>query len=285
MSAGRLFLILLTFAVGGSLCGYLGRKLLAMVFDGRGVLWVVVYVLLVTLLWPLCVIVVSIFTGQFNFFRAYLAKMGRRISGQKKADVGHFNIAIFASGTGSNAEQIIGQLPQLVPTKVRKPVFKIIISDNPAAKVLDLAGRNKIPSAVIQLKGLNDAATGDMYRDLLEPLEIDLIILAGYLKKIPAAVVARYPDRIVNIHPALLPAYGGKGMYGANVHRAVIAANESFSGISIHLVDEIYDNGKILLQEKVSVDKTDTPESLAKKVLALEHKYYPQVIAEIINQS
>jgi phosphoribosylglycinamide formyltransferase-1 len=116
--------------------------------------------------------------------------------------------------------------------------------------------------------------------NLLSDKQIDFIVLAGYLLKIPAEVVKAYPGRIVNIHPALLPSYGGKGMYGHHVHEAVLAAGDKESGITIHLVDELYDNGSILFQARCPVYPTDTPETLAERVHALEYAHYPRVIDE-----
>ena len=114
--------------------------------------------------------------------------------------------------------------------------------------------------------------------NLLEKHKIDLIVLAGYIKKLPKEITDKFENRIINIHPALLPKFGGKGMYGMNVHKAVIEAKEKYSGPTIHFVDDIYDNGEILLQKKVEISADDTPESLQKKVLELEHVVYPEAI-------
>jgi len=114
--------------------------------------------------------------------------------------------------------------------------------------------------------------------------EIDFIVLAGYLKKIPASLISQYPDKIINIHPALLPNYGGKGMYGTNVHQAVIENKEKVSGITIHFVDEIYDHGKIIFQEKCDIENGESIESLANKIQNLEYEHFPRVIAEVIQK-
>jgi Folate-dependent phosphoribosylglycinamide formyltransferase PurN len=118
--------------------------------------------------------------------------------------------------------------------------------------------------------------------DILINEKIDYIILAGYLLKIPEILIQKYPDKIINIHPALLPKYGGKGMYGDRVHKAVIAANERESGITIHVVNEVYDSGKILFQDKCIIDPSDTPEDLAAKIHVLEQKNFPKVIEKYI---
>ena len=116
----------------------------------------------------------------------------------------------------------------------------------------------------------------------MKKYNVDFIILAGYLKKIPSALIKAYPEKIVNIHPALLPAYGGAGMYGNRVHEAVVAAGEKESGISIHFVDEIYDHGRIIFQAKCPVEQTDTAAALAKKIHALEHTHFGRVAGEVI---
>lgn len=279
VSGGRLLLIIVTFAVGGSLCGYAGRKILGLLNFDKGVLWVLLYIILITILWPLAVIVVSIFTGQFGFFRRYLQRIFRRMSGGKKT--GPVNLAIFASGTGTNAGKIISELPGLLAGK-KEVCIAVIITDNPNAGVLKIAAANKIPAEFISLKNKTAAETDEAYISLLKKYSIDFIVLAGYLKKIPSSLISLYPNKIVNIHPALLPAYGGKGMYGMRVHDAVIAAGEKQSGISIHFVDEIYDHGKIVFQSACDIDKDESAASLAEKIHALEHRYYPSKIAEIL---
>ena len=279
VSGGRLLLIIVTFAAGGSLCGYAGRKLLGLMNLEKGVLWVVLYIILITILWPIAVILVSIFTGQFGFFRRYLQRIFRRMSGGKKTE--RINLVIFASGTGTNAEKIISELPNLLAGKKEIHVA-VIITDNPDAGVLKIAAANGIPSELISLKNKTAAETDEAYISLLKKYSIDFIVLAGYLKKIPPSLIALYPNKIINIHPALLPAYGGKGMYGMRVHDAVIAAGEKQSGISIHFVDDIYDHGKIIFQSACEIDKDESAASLAKKIHALEHQYYPSKIAEVL---
>lgn len=280
VSGGRLLLIIATFAGGGSLCGYAGRKLLGMTGLEKGVLWVILYILLITILWPLAVILVSIFTGQFSFFSSYLQRMFRRMKGGKNSSA-NTNIAIFASGTGTNAEKIIQTLPGLLDGK-KQAAIAVIITDNPQAGVLKIAAAHHIPSEIISLKNKTAAETEEAYISLLKKYAVDFIILAGYLKKIPAAMTALYPKKIVNIHPALLPAYGGKGMYGKHVHDAVIAAKEKQSGISIHYVDEIYDHGQIIFQSSCDVSENETADSLAQKIHLLEHLHYPEQIAKLL---
>lgn len=269
VSGWNLFLVLVTFALGGSLCGYLGRKLLLLTGLEGGVLWFILYIIVVTLLWPLCVLLVSVPLGQFRFFRNYISRIIGKMKGSKPAP-----IAIFASGTGSNADKIIQHF-----SGHKLGVISLVVSDKADAGVLEIARRNNINTLIINKKQL-DAGT-----DLLSELskrKIQWIVLAGFLQKIPPALVKAYPNRILNIHPALLPKYGGKGMYGMHVHRAVLANQERESGITIHLVDDHYDHGETIFQATCPVAESDSPETLAKKVQALEHTHFPRVIEEIL---
>src|SRR5690606_29939557 len=139
-----------------------------------------------------------------------------------------------------------------------------------------------IPSFIIEKERF---FRGDAYVDELKQRDIQWIVLAGFLWKIPTTLINAFPGKIINIHPALLPKYGGKGMYGHFVHEAVIEAKEKESGITIHYVDEQFDHGKHILQLTCPVDETDTPETLAKKIQVLEHKHYPEVIAQLIDKN
>ena len=184
------------------------------------------------------------------------------------------NIAIFASGTGTNAQRIIDYFRYHPSIKIT-----LIVSNKPGAGVLTIAGKENIPSLILEK---DHFFMGDAYKAELETRQIGFIILAGFLWKIPSRLIAAYPNKIVNIHPALLPKHGGKGMYGHRVHEAVIAAREKESGITVHYVDELYDHGNIIYQANCSIDEKDTPDSLAQKILALEHTHYPAVIEKII---
>lgn len=190
------------------------------------------------------------------------------------------NIAIFASGAGSNAEVIIRNLGKHV--SISEGCVKLILTNNKNAGVLSIAFDNSISSEIINLNQKTDEEAFTIYKEVLQKHKIDFIVLAGYLKKIPAELTKLYPQKIVNIHPALLPAYGGAGMYGARVHEAVVAAKEKESGITIHFVDEIYDHGKIIFQAKCTLSKDETAASLAKKVQALEYENYTSVISKVI---
>ncbi len=192
------------------------------------------------------------------------------------------NIAIFASGAGSNANVIIRNLEKYISKS--EGCVELILTNNKNAGVLGIAYENRVNSEIINLKQKTDSEAFQIYNEVLQKHKIDFIVLAGYLKKIPAALTKLYPNRIVNIHPALLPAYGGAGMYGAKVHEAVVAAKGKESGITIHFVDEIYDHGKIIFQAKCTLEENETAISLAKKVQALEYENYTQVIAALISK-
>lgn len=189
------------------------------------------------------------------------------------------NIAIFASGRGSNFKAIFqhiqrGEIPATVVC---------LISDNPGAKALDFAVANRIPQFVIPPKAF--ATPREFGRELLNVLtrqRAEWIVLAGYLKKIPDEVVRRYRNRIVNIHPALLPAFGGKGMYGMRVHQAVFNSGARISGVTVHLVNSEYDAGPIVAQEAVSLEDCAGPEQIAEKVLEAEHRLYPRTLKKLL---
>lgn len=182
------------------------------------------------------------------------------------------NLAIFASGSGTNAENIINRFKKHPNISV-----SAIFSNKPDAYVIRRAKNHGIPYYTFNKEQLNDP---NYIYHILDDHKTDYIILAGFLLKIPEKMVAEYRDRIINIHPALLPKYGGKGMYGMNVHKAVVEAGEKESGITIHLVDEKYDNGKILFQASCPVTPDDTPETLADKIHQLEQDNFPRVIEE-----
>ncbi len=186
------------------------------------------------------------------------------------------NIAIFASGSGTNAEAIF----EYFKSKKLFPV-KLILSNNSRAYVLERAKKLGILYKVFDRKELFETS---FVMDILEQEKIDFVVLAGFMWMVPENILNKYKNRIVNIHPALLPKFGGKGMYGMHVHEAVIKNGEKESGITIHYVNAEYDKGEIILQAKCKVEPDDTPESLAQKVHQLEHEHYPKVIESIIDQ-
>ncbi len=183
-------------------------------------------------------------------------------------------LAVFASGNGSNAQR----LAEFFHAD-GSATISVIYSNKPDAYVLERARLLGIPSMIFDRHTFYD--TDVLLRDL-RSRSIDWIILAGFLWLMPPYLLEAYKGRIVNIHPALLPKYGGKGMYGMKVHEAVIAAGEPESGISIHLVNEHYDEGQVIFQARCAVEPHDTPESLAQKIHALEYEYYPQVVKDLV---
>ena len=183
-------------------------------------------------------------------------------------------IAVFASGAGSNALKIIDHFKN--HSKIR---VALIVGNKAGTGIFQIAAQNKIPAILIEKQRFYQE---DPYTAELKERHIDFIVLAGFLWKVPPALIAAYPNKIVNIHPALLPNYGGKGMYGHFVHEAVLAAGESESGISIHFIDEVYDHGQVIFQARCPVSSDETPLSLAQKVQILEHQHYPTVIEKTI---
>jgi formyltetrahydrofolate-dependent phosphoribosylglycinamide formyltransferase len=322
----QIILIITCFALGGSLTGYSAKKIMDVLSVEKDWLWTIIYILLVTIIWPLAVLIVSFFFGQFKFFKGYVTRLGQRIGivrdlkfevsspvpapssdsegalsdklitpsaaeGLPKARhdpqlTTHLpiaigtrlttNIAIFASGAGSNAQRIIDHFRNSPSVKIA-----LIVCNKKKAGVLQIAEKENIPSLVIEKEKF---FSGSGYLDELASREIGFIVLAGFLWKVPEALIRAFPKRIINIHPALLPGYGGQGMYGSRVHEAVIRAQEKESGITIHYVDEHYDKGDIILQVKCPVLDNDTSESLAHRVHELEYANYPVVIEDLVKR-
>ena len=184
-------------------------------------------------------------------------------------------LAIFASGSGSNAEKIAEYFTGRTDIEI-----SLILSNNPQAGVIARARRYQVPVVLFDRKTFYDT---HRIIEILQNEHIDLVVLAGFMMLIPEAMVQAFPDKIVNIHPALLPKYGGKGMYGHFVHEAVVAAQELESGVSIHFVNERYDEGDIIFQATCEVIPTDTPEEVARKVQVLEHQHYPEVVDKLLS--
>lgn len=320
LSWPRFALVFSTFALGGSLCGYAGKRLMVFTQIDKGFLYYIIYILLVTLIWPISVLIVSIPMGQFPFFRNYLAKIWRRIAGMRKvngellmvnsqgnkeyeignveqemgnlggvgtkvseinpnptSDIRHpqIKIALFASGAGTNAAKIIAHLKNHP-----KIAVALVVCNKPGAGVIQIAAHNQVPVLMIEKERF---FRGNAYVDEIKHRGgIDFIVLAGFLWKVPHALIEAFPDRIINIHPALLPKYGGKGMYGMHVHEAVIAAGEKESGITIHYVNEHFDEGEHIFQARCEITANDTPETLAQKIHALEHQYFPEVVEQVV---
>lgn len=185
------------------------------------------------------------------------------------------SLAIFASGSGTNAENIIRYFSNSEFFKVA-----IVLSNKQGAGVHERAKKLNVPSIFFSKEAFE---SGEAILDILKTYQIDFIVLAGFMSKIADNLLAAYPHKIINIHPALLPKFGGKGMYGMHVHRAVIASGETKSGISIHYIDEHYDEGPIIFQAECPVFADDTPESLCERIHQLEHKWYPEIIEKVLN--
>ena len=182
-------------------------------------------------------------------------------------------LSIFVSGNGTNLQRIAEFF------KNNKEVEIVnVVCNNPQAYAIERAKNLGIPVRMITKQEFN---TPEFTQEMAD-LDLDLIVLAGFLWKVPASLIQAYPRRFVNIHPALLPNYGGKGFYGEHVHEAVVAAKEPFSGITIHYVNEIYDNGEIILQAYVTLSENETPDSLAAKIHKLEQAYFPVTIQQLL---
>ncbi len=289
----QFWLVILTFALGGSLSGRLCSFLLKMAFSEKNWAFWLVYPIVLTILWPFSVLFVSLLTGQFRFFKGYLGRVGAKLVGGLGAGssssvasgsgAAPIHLAIFASGAGSNARKIIEyfenqSISEFTAKSTRPTKISLIVCNVPTAGVLEIAKEKGIPTLLINKTEF--AASG--YVESLKNADIDFIVLAGFLWKVPEVLVNAFPKAIVNIHPALLPNYGGKGMYGSRVHEAVIAAGESKSGITIHWVDANYDEGDIIFQAECTIESGDTPEVLAQKIHALEHQHFAPVIEKLL---
>ena len=268
----NLVLILLTFALGGSTCARLAKWLLEQIQLENKLIYWTLYVIGVTILWPICVILISIITGQFRFFSNYIKRIGSKLFGRKRNKTNR--IAIFASGNGSNARNIMDYAKNHSGFEVA-----LLVCNNPEAKVLDVAKEFDIQSVIISNDDLKHP------EELLEKLQesqVEWIVLAGFLRKIPLDIIREFPGKIINIHPALLPEFGGKGMYGNRVHQAVIDGQKKETGITIHFVDEHYDNGDIIFSAKCQVSDQDTADTIQTKVHQLEFEHYPRIINQCI---
>ena len=182
-------------------------------------------------------------------------------------------IIVFASGSGTNAENIIKYFAN---TKIANVVS--IFTNNASAKVIERAKNHQIPTEIFSKSELLES---NLLQKIQE-IDPDMIVLAGFLLKFPDHIIEKYPNKIINIHPALLPNYGGKGMYGMHIHRAIVNNKEKETGISIHYVNEHYDEGGIIFQKNVALTDDDTPETVAEKIHELEQKYFPEIISRLL---
>lgn len=185
-----------------------------------------------------------------------------------------WNVTIFASGSGSNAENIFNYFKDSKLVRVG-----LLITDNPKAFVIERCRRHSVPCLVLSKRLIDDT---DFMLGVLRDFRTNFVVLAGYIKLVPDYIVAAFDQRIVNIHPSLLPKHGGKGMYGSRVHQSVLDSGDKESGITIHFIDNDYDRGSVIFQAKCPVLPDDTADSLAQRVHALEYEYYPKVIEDTI---
>lgn len=276
MSASQLGLILCTFATTGTLTAYISRSITEWLkLDPKNDWELRLALRLIVLIfgYQVIILIVSFFFGQFKFFWNYEKKILRRMKLMAPPSA---NIAIFASGKGSNARKIIQYFENH-----RHIHIKLIVCNKPGAGVLEIASAFGIPTLILDRKGFYES---EKFIQEFENQHITHIVLAGFLWKIPENMIKTFPGHIINIHPALLPKFGGKGMYGENVHKTVLEQGEKESGITIHLVDEEYDHGKTIFQATLPVLPSDTPDSLAEKIHVLEHQHYPHQIEKWINQ-
>jgi phosphoribosylglycinamide formyltransferase 1 len=183
-------------------------------------------------------------------------------------------IVLFASGSGTNAENIIVHFNKKSQSNV-----VAVFSNNPHAKVVERAKKLDVNALIFNKEEL----TSGKVMEQLKTIQPDLIVLAGFLLKFPETIIKEFTNKIINIHPALLPNYGGKGMYGMNIHQAVFENNEKETGITVHHVNEHYDEGKVVFQKAINIENCKSPEEIANKIHQLEHEYFPKVIESLLD--
>jgi formyltetrahydrofolate-dependent phosphoribosylglycinamide formyltransferase len=291
VSTHQFWIIFIAFGLTGTTTAFLTRYITAWLGMDTSTFWAWKVLLRVSMLlfgYQFILLAYGALLGQWAFFWKYekkiLQKLGvlRFESGEsqkskvksQKEEIQTKRIAIFASGAGSNAEKIIVHLKNHSTIEVA-----LVVCNKPGAGVLAIAAANHIPTLLIEKENF---FKGDAYVSYLKEKGIDFIVLAGFLWKIPDLLIAAYPKKIINIHPALLPKYGGKGMYGMRVHEAVIAAGEKESGITIHYVNEHFDEGEPVFQTSCRIEENETPETLANKIHVLEHTHFPAIVEKLV---
>jgi formyltetrahydrofolate-dependent phosphoribosylglycinamide formyltransferase len=290
VSTRQFWVLFLVFALTGTTTAYFTRYLTAWLGMDAQTFWLWKAFLRIGMLifgYQFLLLGYGALFGQWAFFWKYERKMlqklgilqkeGKTEKAKLKTEPQTLSIAIFASGAGSNAEKIIYYLKD-------HPVIRValIVCNKPEAGVLTIATAAGIPALLIEKERF---FRGDSYLSELSAHQIRFIVLAGFLWKIPDALIKAYPDKIINIHPALLPKYGGKGMYGMRVHEAVIAGNEKESGITIHYVNEHFDEGTPIFQTTCPIEPGDTPDKLAQKIHQLEHTYFPETVVRVLKKT
>lgn len=320
VNSTQLFLILCVFAITGSTTAWLTRQVTHWLQLEASSFWFWAIKISILLFgYQVLILLFALPFGQFNFFWKYEKKIlqrmklipstnnphvdnnmqsseqpgkpaiGNQHSGNnneaqtaatqqqtKNHKPGTINVAIFASGAGSNAQKLIDHFRHHPQIKIA-----LIVCNKPGAGVLTIAQKENIPALIIEKEKF---FRGNAYVDEIKQHNVEFIVLAGFLWKVPVALIKAFPQGIINIHPALLPNYGGKGMYGRFVHEAVIEAKDKESGISIHYVDELYDHGQLIFQARCTIEAEDTAESLAQKIHALEHEHYPLIVEKVIRE-
>ncbi len=275
----KLFLILLTFTITGSLTAWFSNKIGVWLFlDKYSFAWWLSKIMVFVFGYQVLILIIGFCLGQFPFFWNYEMKILNAL-GIKKIISGYENlqaknICIFASGAGTNTQKIIDHFRNHPSIRVA-----LIVCNNSKAGVTSIARQENIPLLLINRSGFYE--TG--YVNQLTTYQIDLVVLAGFLLKVPISLLKAYPGKIINLHPALLPAYGGVGMYGAAVHKAVIAGRSKESGITIHYVDDEYDHGEIILQKRCGLDENESVETLNGKIRSLEHENFAPTIEKLLS--
>lgn len=282
VSTRQFWILFIVFGLTGTTTAILTRYITTMLGMDASTFWLWRVLLRIGMLvfgYQAILLAYGALLGQWAFFWKYEKKLLTKLGILRRNQdtiVKNTRIAIFASGAGSNAAKIIGYLKDHDSIEVA-----LIVCNKPGAGVLQIASANNIPTLLIEKERF---LRGDAYLPELKNHAIDFIVLAGFLLKVPVWLITAYPNHIINIHPALLPKYGGKGMYGMKVHEAVIAAGEKESGITIHYVNEHFDEGEHIFQAKTIIEVDDTPESLAQKIHALEHAHFPETIERILRK-
>jgi folate-dependent phosphoribosylglycinamide formyltransferase PurN len=274
VNSADLFFILLTFAVTGTFTAWVSKGITGWLSVEKFTFgWWALKIGVLFIGYQVFILIFGFCFGKFSFFWNYEKRILTRMGFLKKIKP-VTRIAIFASGNGSNAGNIISYFKDHPSICVA-----LVVCNNPLAGVIEVAKKNNVGLLMINKEMLNNELAGQ-----LKQKEIHWLVLAGFLWKIPHSLIHAFPHRIINIHPALLPKFGGKGMFGSRVHEAVIQSREKESGITIHYVDDIYDNGKIIYQASCGVETVD-PAELANKIHTLEHAHYPVVIEELIQKA
>lgn len=275
----KLFFILLTFTITGSLTAWLSNRIgVWLLLDKFSLGWWLSKILVFIFGYQVLILIIGFCLGQFPFFWNYEKKILHALRLLKKINTNENlqikNICLFVSGAGTNAQKIIDHFRNHPSIRV-----VLIVCNNPKAGAVTIAKQENIPLLLINRYTLQEST----FVKKLSTYNIDLVVLAGFLLKIPEALLKAYAGKIINLHPALLPAYGGAGMYGAAVHKAVIADGQKESGITIHYVDDEYDHGEVILQKRVGLDENESLETLIGKIRSLEHENFAPTIEKLLS--